>query len=358
MQAVENKNLHPGYPQALHNHTLSCLASSLSQSTWKKYNTAWNLLQVFCNQNGSTLNLPLDTEKIRAFTSWCSLSKKLKAETIQTYLSSLHSIETLLGFKTPPFISDAVVAGILRGTHNLQESHLQPKPPTHPITFDILKLIGHFLFLSERNDLIKETVWTVCLVCFFGSMRLGEVLSPSHQFFDATNTLIWGSVKFRKNCSMLIHIRLPKNRKPGGEFIDFFAFPNQTYCPVTALHELRKKQIEIGIFDLHRPVFSLDKNHFLSSKNFLDIIKETMLKIPTLKSFNLCSNSFRQAIPSIMACNPSLFSTHDLKFWGRWHSNAHQHYTKLKYDEKLAMTSSVYNTILFGADPHPIPRTS
>ena len=77
------------------------------------------------------------------------------------------------------------------------------------MSLPLLKLIGHELAKSDWAVDKKATVWAACTTAFFGSFRLGEILSKSKNMIPA-ETLLWSNMSFRDN-SVIIYIRIPKN---------------------------------------------------------------------------------------------------------------------------------------------------
>jgi hypothetical protein len=70
----------------------------------------------------------------------------------------------------------------------------------------------------EKEKLTSQSVWTCCLVAFWGAFRLGELLEKSEKIFDKFSDLLWGDIKFGKSDEAVL-----------------FSIPDPGYCPVVAL---------------------------------------------------------------------------------------------------------------------------
>jgi hypothetical protein len=64
------------------------------------------------------------------------------------------------------------------------------------LSFPLLKILSHETALTNWTDIKKQVVWTAMSVAFFGSFRLGEILSENPTKFNSAETLMWSDVKF------------------------------------------------------------------------------------------------------------------------------------------------------------------
>jgi hypothetical protein len=146
---------------------------------------------------------------------------------------------------------------------------------------------------------------------------MGEILPLSSNKFNPFETLLWSDLVFRKD-SVLVHIKIPKSRNPEGDFIDIFEFPGHGCCPVTALKVLRDSKFSSNMLD--RPVFQFQNGFFLTTTHFNECLKRLLYPFIGSSASNLSAHSFRAALPSALATDPSVITASDIKLWGRWHS--------------------------------------
>ena len=200
----------------------------------------------------------------------------------------------------------------------------------------LLKILGHNISLLSWDKSNIQTAWTAMTLAFFSSCRMGELLASRETSFDPTSTLTWADINFHEEDNVIIHIKNPKSNRQGGEFVDLFSFPGHGVCPVLALKEHRRLQIEAGLFQPKGPVF-----RFTSGKNltptFLNKLLKQLLTGVIQDVDSITNHSFRAAIPSALARFPDIASSGDIQGWGRWDSSCYMKYTRLKSDQKRAI---------------------
>jgi hypothetical protein len=203
------------------------------------------------------------------------------------------------------------------------------------MTLSLLKLLGHSIAVSLWSDHSKCVIWTASCVAFFGSFRFGELLASSSSFFNVYETLLWSDIRFIDENSIQIHVKLSKTRKPGGEYVSLFTFPNHNCCPILALQSLRSFQKN----NLTLPVFTFANNKFLT-KSLMNKYIVQFLKphIGEQANFYSCK-SFRAALPSALAAFPHIHNDKTIRRWGRWDSKAFERYTRLDHKAKKAIFS-------------------
>jgi hypothetical protein len=199
------------------------------------------------------------------------------------------------------------------------------------MTIESLELFGSELLNQNFSELDTRTIWTAATILFFGSFRIGEILSQSSKSFDPLTTLLWGDVKFFAD-SVRIHVRFPKIFAHKGISIDLFPIKNSNLCPVKCLVNLCKfVDLEQS---LNNPVFVLDNSDFLTPSLFNKILR-TCLSASLGKLGNLySSHSFRAGIPSSLSSCPEIANNSDIKLWGRWDSDSYSKYTRHKSEKR------------------------
>ena len=108
---------------------------------------------------------------------------------------------------------------------------------------------------QERTTFEKLHLWTVCLWSFFGSFRLGELLSQHKKTFDPHTHLLWKDVKVRSNDDIWVTLKSPKVAKPAGDTVILFQFPDLQMCPVKIFQEYEREAARKGLKDSSKPIF-------------------------------------------------------------------------------------------------------
>lgn len=316
--------------------------ASLSKNTWGKYASGWNAFKKYEEYVGKSFVWPLGADEIRGFAIYCLAEKKLQPASVKTYISALGMLHKLKGFDTK-FFEDNIVSMVLRGAHHLILS--SPNPPHNPrraMTLPLLRHFGHKLSTSGWSDHTIQCFWTAGLLAFFGTIRMGELLSPSEHFSDPTTTLTWADTLFREDDdSFLLHLKIPKVASNNGEFVDIFPFTRHGCCPVAALKRLRAMQTAAGRGRRSDPVFIFLSGRRMTTANFNSSLKLLMSDICDYKINGIYGHSFRAGIPSELSRHPELTSSDDIKGWGRWSSDAYDRYTRLKLDQKKAIFQKI-----------------
>ena len=109
-----------------------------------------------------------------------------------------------------------------------------------PLSLDLLTVLGHRINKLEWSEYSKQVVWTACLVSFFSSCRMGEILSLNEKGFDPKTTLVWKNVKLLDDSEILMYIPFSKSTGFKGKIVDIFPTGIKRLGPSLALIRLKK----------------------------------------------------------------------------------------------------------------------
>jgi len=275
---------------------------------------------------------------MRNFVAWSLLTKKLAPQTVRDYLSSIGTLHKLHSFDLRTS-GDLKIDLLLRGAENMQFYNKITEKTRLVVTLPILRILGHEIAKSDWEKENKLTFWAACVVAFFGSFRMGEILSKSESSFNSSENLLWEDVTMSEN-HILFHIKIAKTRCKKGEYIDIFPFPFMNCCPVAAM-KCMKSSLAGSSCDPKEPVFKFKSGKLLTVENFSTTIKSLLFPHIGEKANWFAAHSFRAGIPSTLAADPEAASEEEIKKWGRWSSASYQSYTRLKLDQKR----SIYDKI-------------
>ena len=214
-KVIKAAGLVAGVPSRMRGDMANLLHASLANSTGKKYGSAWAALDGYQHHIGKRLRWPLQRSAIWGYVTYLVSERKLKSTTIRAYISALACLHRLKGF--PNYgLEDDVLRALIRGAENLQlVAPTGRQNHRRVMTVAMLRYMGHRLARSGWERHTIQTIWTASLTAFFGTARMGELLSPSETWADPTCTLTWACVQYRKETdSFLLHIRLAKMRSP------------------------------------------------------------------------------------------------------------------------------------------------
>jgi hypothetical protein len=96
------------------------------------------------------------------------------------------------------------------------------------MSLPLLKILGHEIAMSEREDDSKDVICTAAVLAFFGSLRFGEMLGTWEWKYNPYETLLWSDIKIFEGKSALLHIKVTKNCSKEGEFVDIYFYSMAT----------------------------------------------------------------------------------------------------------------------------------
>jgi hypothetical protein len=320
-------------------HFKSYLATSLSSSTWQTYSSGWNNFVKFEECMKTKFALPLNSETLRTYVTWCLSERKLKVSTVKLYLSSLNMAHTLRGLDSPG--KDKLVELVLTGAENVEPAGPRKR---RAMTMDLLLILGHKIASADWSKVSKQVVWTACTVSFYCSVRLGEILASQQGQFDRFSTLTWENVMFIDRNEALLYI--PSTKSSGkGEFIDLFPVPGHTSCPVTALKKLKEiMMLESAVWNVKNPVFMYLSGKFLTVQSFNGLLKDLLDDVCGGMD-SISAHSFRAAIPSAISAWPDRFQTSDLKDWSRWRGDSYVTYCRSYRDQRRKLFGKIVSIL-------------
>ncbi len=304
-------------------------SNALAKSTWGKYGAAVNSFRKFCSEQAVPFRLPVSPEVSNSWLVWAAGAGNLGANTMKAYLAALHSLGRLFDAKMGGQGAEKL---LLAGASNLARHSKPGSAKRAPFTFKVLQRLCAELRAKRWKPSSKLAIKAFCCTGFFGSFRAGELLAKDSWSFDKFSDLTWADITLTSDPlggsrSATLHIKEPKTRIEGGEFVELFRFEDPELCPVAALDRLASAQKAKGKWDPAAPVFRFGSGKNLTVSGATRLIK-ILLKKTEFSQQNLSASSLRSGIPTDMESRPDLFGDTQIKSWGRWRSGAYQRYMK------------------------------
>jgi len=310
----------------------SLIVNSVTASTWHKHKSAWSLFSRFCTTHNCAESWPVNVKTIRAFAVWALTDGNLKHSTVKSYISSMDTGHVIRGMNSPKFLQDSIVNMILKGAENFPSADTHYKFSVNPA---MLATLGHYIAISTWTEYSKQLFWSLFLLAFYTSCRMGELVSVAELTFDSTCTLLWSHIHFLSdNHGATIHLTYTKTKRFAGETVEIFSFGLSNFCPVLNLLKLKHMQKDMGFYRPDFPVFRFSSGRFVTGRKVNQILKaftNTMYKDLDL---NITGHSFRSSIPTILATLPVNSRSLSAKEWGRWSSDSYKLYVKNSREEK------------------------
>ena len=122
--------------------------------------------------------------------------RKIRANSIDKYLSGLRMLHLTQGFDAP-CLRDPIVKLILTGRSNWDniKDKLEGRKQRDPVTLDMMKFFKKKLLDINWTPKKKIIFHAVTTLAWCGSVRIHELLSKEVKRFDKTVTLLWKDVK-------------------------------------------------------------------------------------------------------------------------------------------------------------------
>ena len=118
-------------------------------------------------------------------------SEGVKAGTIKSYLAAVRHAQILLGLGDPKICDMPQVEYVIRG---IKKCTGQLTRTRFPITLGLMRsLRKHWIANNIERDFVM--LWAAACMCFFGFMRTGETVVPSHSGIDHSVHLAFGDVR-------------------------------------------------------------------------------------------------------------------------------------------------------------------
>ena len=288
---------------------------SSTKQTWAKNCSPWKLFTEFCTDYNIKFVLPIKKEYIRAFVTWAATKKNLRSSTIRTYISSLNVAHALSNIEGVNLSSDICTKLALKGVKNYSDPALTQRAVRLPISFDLLRVLGHRINCLNWGELAKQVFWSACTTSFFLSCRMGKILSPFQGNFEPRSTLKWENVVFSENKEVLLFVPYSKTNGFEGKIIDLYPIKGSKFCPASSLIRLKKLAMAEGLWKPENPVFAFKSGKFLTKQKINSWLGSILSDFAD-EFHVITGHSFRAAIPSILSSQPKNSSFKANQEWG------------------------------------------
>ena len=341
---INSRVLIPSEMSSLSDNFEKLIISSVSKQTWAKHSSALSCFHDFCKTFNVKFSIPISVQYARAFATWAVTSRKLKSSTVKSYLSSLNTANALGNFNEKNRAADPCLKMVLKGADNCSYLSNSYKSNRLPMNIHLLNVLGHRIAKLDWADFSKQIVWTACVVSFFSSCRMGELLPSHEKSFDPLTTLTWSKVNFITNEEIAIFVPYTKTTGFKGKVIDIFKVDIGNICPAAALVKLKDMAETRGLAKPFNPVFSVKKDSFLTRKKINSYLA-TLLADFVDPYHKITGHSFRAAIPSTLATSSETNIANDIKAWGSWTSDCYLLYTKQESEKRKVLFRRIVNCL-------------
>ena len=328
----------------------SLFNASVSGKTAKGYEGTERKIKHLEAQIGRTFRWPLDSKDLNLFVAHLvsqktKNGKRVKPGTIKKHMSGIRRIALSKGIPTPDKIPD-LTKTLLKGHKNLcHDPQLAVDEATHrPVSIPLLRLIGHSLSKHwEGTQQDKLTFWTICKVAFWGSFRVGEILSENTTIFSPKSDMLGSDMLWMSDSSFALWIRDPKIRTKYGDVIEIWKTQQiPDLDPWISFAEYWKWRQQ---FPPTWPLFLRADGLCFSHSQFSGIMKDILAHYSRELQLDMnqwTGHDFRSGLPTVL--QTAGFSDEEIKKWGRWASSAFMLYTR-DYSQRLRVQEKMLGAL-------------
>jgi hypothetical protein len=212
------------------------------------------------------------------------------------------------------------------------------------MSISLLQILSHRIAKSQWSEISKQIVYTACVVCFFTSCRMGELLANAEWSFDPQTTLKWENVKFLEGNEITVFVPFSKTSGFDGFFLDIFPVENSELCPVLALEKLVRDLRLANCYKKENPVFQFEGGKNLTTTKMNEILSKFLHDF-TSDSLKISCHSFRAGIPSAIAAFPDKAKVSDIMQWGNWNSDSYKRYIKQDKEKKRVLFRKIVSLL-------------
>ena len=213
----------------------------------------------------------------------------------------------------------------------------QSRAKTHRLAMNRsgLTLAGHTLHSQEWPERDKTAIWSLFLVAYYASARIGDLVS-SHANIASCKALRWADVSLSDSGAEL-YLRQPKCSVGNkGHSLFLIQNPETKFCPVHFLAKLKSESSE-------GPVYALASGKFVTIALVNKILKQTSQLAGLPDGIAYSAHSFRAAMPTAIAQNQSTFSAAEVRAAGRWRSDAADRYVRCQKGIAESIATRAYS---------------
>jgi hypothetical protein len=212
-----------------------------------------------------------------------------------------------------------------------------------PVTLNLLRKVGMYLNSTRWKSLSKKAVWAVCTLAYWGSFRLGELLTGKSKIFYQYSDLLGGDVSMEGEKAVRVRVKSPKVVGRGEEVVWVRKVADRTLCPVRAVERLLRELRKQGLRKDDRPAFRLASGRFFTRGRFLRALN-SLLRLEG--EAGVTGKSFRSGLPTDLLNIAGKREDDTTRFLGRWAGRSYQSYQRLKREVQLKTRDRVQSLVL------------
>ena len=258
--------------------------------------------------------------------------ERLSGGTVKNYLAAVRYSQISLGLGDPKIGDMPCLDYVVKGLKRLTATPQRPRLPITPQILDQLREAWE----SQLHLRDASMLWAAATMCFFGFLRVGEVVAPSDGDYDPSYHLSYADVRAdaRKSPQYLqVHIKASKTDPFRKGVSIFLGRAGGQLCPVAAtLDYMVRRGNGSG------PFFQFGDGRALTRERFVSAVR-TALTAAGIDATRYAGHSFRIGAATTAALRGIQDSL--IKTLGRWESTAYTVYIRTPRETLCAVSRTL-----------------
>ena len=249
---------------------------------------------------------PTPTEMV--FLTTFLLGRGLKMDTVRSYLSAIRFYLLSQGIASPPRLpplAEQLISGKAKADRN--PNLVATKRQRRAITIEMLSLLGNAI--SQRDDWSeheKSLRWSTILMAWWGSFRIGKLLSSYQQTFNPTCCLLGSDVTLKDDGAVALWLRSPKVWvEDTGVIVEVWPVQERPALdPVSALRTFLHLRSKVFGEAETLPLYLHEDGHIFTKAELNKDLKDLLAFYPVLAQSEVDSwtgHSFRSGLSTLLS---------------------------------------------------------
>ena len=301
----------------------SLINSSRASNSWRQDDAVMSVVNKVSADWQVDMRPPWSSNVALTFVAACA-EKKLRADTVRQYLSSIRTRHRQLAVSTEGLEGYLLNAAIL----GLEKSQPEKTRSRGAVTPEMLKILKSRAYLYANNIQDEAILWLVCSLLWHCAMRGSELLGSKADEIVNDKTMLWSALTLTEKevegeLWEVLRVEIKGQKQSRGkqtQVMELYPTPSEL-CPVAAL----KRAIEVGCL-MEGPVARWTSGIMITAQFMNKFLRESLEPITDWKRSPITTHSFRAGLPTLLSRIGEQDST--IKDVGRWKSTAYKLYQK------------------------------
>ena len=275
----------------------------------------------FIHEQSRETPFPASEPSLCLFVAWLH-TQRLSSSTVKNYLAAVCHSQIALGVGDPKMSEIVQLEYVIWGMKRQSQAQ---KRIRLPISLDILEGMRR-IWLGYPNTRDAAMLWAAASTCFFGFLRVGEIVSPGDKF-DPAYHQAQGDVRVNDTGNpqfMTVRIKESKTDPFRKGITIYLGKTHNKLCPVAALLSY---MVQRGKGE--GPFFKFADGRLLTRESFVRAVREALTSLG-YDCTHYAGHSFRVGAATTAAQKGMQDSL--IKTLGRWESAAYMVYIQTPPD--------------------------